>query len=239
MKQLIHLSIPYDTDLMARARTVPRAHWDPRLKFWTVPDGRTAWIALERADLLGRIVAVVPVEDHPTAVAKTAVAKTAVAKTDMPAPMAAGVNRSANPPGAATGEQEQTSFREALMREGAAYATVKAYVGIVRQLQQWWRRPLSEARREDLLAYQTFCIDEKRYGRATMNQVVNGIRAYYERVLQWPKDELRLPRPRKQRTLPNVCSEEEVLRMLRMVDNLKHRMILTMIYGLGLRKGEI
>ncbi len=125
------------------------------------------------------------------------------------------------------------------MLEGAAYATMKAYGGIVRQLQQWWVGPLEQVRRADLLAYMTHCIEKKRYSRATMNQVVNGIRAYYERVLGWPVDELRLPRQKRKRALPNVCSEEQVRRMLREVDNRKHRTMLAAIYCLGLRRGEV
>ena len=125
------------------------------------------------------------------------------------------------------------------MREGAAHATIKSYWSALRMLARWWRGPLREASREDLLAYLTYCLKEKDYSRATMNQVVNAVRAYYERVLGWPKDELQLPRPRKNRTLPNVCSGEEALRMIRSVRNLKHRTILTLIYGLGLRKGEV
>lgn len=72
-----------------------------------------------------------------------------------------------------------------------------------------------------------------------MNQLVNALRAYYERVLGRPKDELRLPRPRKKRSLPNVCSEEEALRLIRETPNKKHRTILAMLFGLGLRKGEV
>ena len=125
------------------------------------------------------------------------------------------------------------------MREGAAHQTVKSYRSVVRNLQAWWGRPLAEATREDLLAFLTYGIEERCYSRSTMNQVVNAVRAYYERVLGRPKDELRLPRPRKQRSLPNVCTEEEARRMLRETRNLKHRTILAMVYGLGLRKGEV
>ena len=50
---------------------------------------------------------------------------------------------------------------------------------------------------------------------------------------------IRLPRPRKQRSLPNICTEADALRMIRETLNVKHRAILAMIYGLGLRKGEV
>ena len=47
-----------------------------------------------------------------------------------------------------------------------------------------------------------------------------------------------IERPIKARTLPKVLSEEEVTRLLRSTDNLKHRCILMVIYSAGLRSGE-
>ena len=141
---------------------------------------------------------------------------------------------------AGRGAAAVTALEQMLMREGAAYATRKSYGSAVRKLAEWYAGgDVAEATREDLLAYLTYCIEHRGYGRATMNQVVNALRAYYERVLGRPADELRLPRPRKQRSLPNVCSEADALRMLRETRNLKHRTILMLLYGLGLRKGEV
>ncbi len=134
---------------------------------------------------------------------------------------------------------ELTALEQTLMREGAAHQTVKAYRSAIRMLQAWWRKGLQAAHREDLLGYLTYCIEERQYSRSTMNQVVNAIRVYYERVLKRPRDELRLPRPHKEQSLPNECTEEEARRMLRETVNRKHRMILTLIYGLGLRKAEV
>ena len=225
MNRTLHFQIPYNQDLMRRARTVPGARWNRDRKLWEAPETRAAWLALETAGLLGRVVRVTGVEGKRPPRATPGRAP----QTPPPRDLAR----------AATAEREQTAFRQALMREGAAHTTVKAYVGIVRQLQRWWRRPLSEASREDLLSYMTYCIEEKDYGRATMNQVVNGLRAYYERVVGWAADRLELPRPRRRKSLPNVCTEADVRRMLQETVNRKHRMMLAMIYALGLRKGEV
>ena len=45
-------------------------------------------------------------------------------------------------------------------------------------------------------------------------------------------------RPRKERTLPEVLSEEEVSNLLHVTQNLKHKAILMTIYSAGLRVGE-
>jgi integrase/recombinase XerD len=47
-------------------------------------------------------------------------------------------------------------------------------------------------------------------------------------------------RPRKpQRVLPEMLSLQEVKRMLVATQNIKHRAMLTTVYSLGLRSGEL
>jgi site-specific recombinase XerD len=72
-----------------------------------------------------------------------------------------------------------------LLREGRARQTIKSYGSAVKQLQVWWEKPLPETKREDLSAYLTYCTKERGYSRSTMKQVVNAIRAFYERVLDF------------------------------------------------------
>jgi site-specific recombinase XerD len=47
-----------------------------------------------------------------------------------------------------------------------------------------------------------------------------------------------IPRPRRDRKLPSVLSQEEVLRIISVVRNLKHQTLLLLIYSAGLRVGE-
>jgi site-specific recombinase XerD len=48
-----------------------------------------------------------------------------------------------------------------------------------------------------------------------------------------------IPRPKKEKKLPVVLSVEEVGRILSATENLKHHLILTVIYSAGLRVGEV
>ena len=48
-----------------------------------------------------------------------------------------------------------------------------------------------------------------------------------------------LERPKKSRILPNILSQEEVIRIIQYTQNIKHRAILTLIYSCGLRIGEL
>jgi integrase/recombinase XerD len=46
-------------------------------------------------------------------------------------------------------------------------------------------------------------------------------------------------RPRREKTLPNVLSKEEVKKLLNASTNLKHRTMLSLIYACGLRRSEL
>ena len=46
-------------------------------------------------------------------------------------------------------------------------------------------------------------------------------------------------RPKKSRKLPNVISQEEILNIIKVTQNLKHRAIIALIYSCGLRISEL
>jgi len=233
---MLYLSIPYDLKLMEAVRKVKGARWDPRLKLWMVTDSAAVRQAIRQQGLEDRLV-----EPDAKLLSARNEQRLVNPKKTMDSATRFSTKPKKHPPAVKkeVSTKAAMALEEVLIREGAAYATRKSYGSAIRMLEIWYAGELSQATRDDLLRYLTYCIEEKRYSRATMNQVVNAIRAYYERVLGRPKDELRLPRPRKKRSLPNVCSEEEALRMIRETKNIKHHMILAMLYGLGLRKGEL
>nr|WP_321235680.1 tyrosine-type recombinase/integrase [uncultured Psychroserpens sp.] len=50
---------------------------------------------------------------------------------------------------------------------------------------------------------------------------------------------MELQRPKKSKKLPEVLSIEEILRLIQVTHNLKHRAIITLLYSGGLRIGEL
>jgi len=46
-------------------------------------------------------------------------------------------------------------------------------------------------------------------------------------------------RPKRAKVLPNVLSKEEVKAILEALSNVKHKMMLSMIYSCGLRRSEL
>ena len=61
---------------------------------------------------------------------------------------------------------------------------------------------------------------------------------YYEQVLGGKRKFYFLDRPKKEKRLPVVLSEPEVVRIFAQMENLKHKCLLMLIYSAGLRIGE-
>ena len=79
----------------------------------------------------------------------------------------------------------------------------------------------------------------KKIAESTQNQIINAIKAYWERVLLRGKEFIEIPRPKRPKQLPNVLSTEEVVEIMNVSINLKHKLALLLIYSAGLRKGEL
>jgi integrase/recombinase XerD len=74
---------------------------------------------------------------------------------------------------------------------------------------------------------------------AYQNTLINAIKFYYEQVEGQPRQYYEVPRPKRPHTNPKVLAKEEVRDLLLGTDNLKHRAMLMLAYGLGLRLGEV
>jgi site-specific recombinase XerD len=79
---------------------------------------------------------------------------------------------------------------------------------------------------------------ERKVSSSYQNQAINAIKFYYEKVLGGKRTTYKIDRPKKEKALPVVLSEEEIVRIFKNVENLKHKAILMVIYSAGLRISE-
>jgi len=80
---------------------------------------------------------------------------------------------------------------------------------------------------------------EKGLSASSLNMLINALLYYFRTVLKRDSFEIKLPRPRKEHHLPTVLTMEECMRIFSYVDNPKHKLLLLMGYGAGLRRSEI
>lgn len=93
--------------------------------------------------------------------------------------------------------------------------------------------------KEQLSKYLLHLIRFKKISESTQNQIISAVKAYWERVLGRDKEWIDIPRPKKPKKLPNVLSTEEVVELIDVTENLKHKLLLLLIYSAGLRKSEV
>ncbi|MFZ4548780.1 MAG: tyrosine-type recombinase/integrase [Bacteroidales bacterium] len=72
-----------------------------------------------------------------------------------------------------------------------------------------------------------------------VNMVINALQFYFRTVLHREAFEVKLPRPRDEDKLPLVLSVEECSAIFEQVTNPKHKLLLLLGYGAGLRRSEI
>lgn len=72
----------------------------------------------------------------------------------------------------------------------------------------------------------------------TINQSINAIKLYYSKILNRELLLDGISRPKKEKSLPNIWSKEDVQKLLSRVRNIKHKALLMLLYGSGLRIGE-
>lgn len=80
---------------------------------------------------------------------------------------------------------------------------------------------------------------EKGLSSSSLNMLVNSLKYYYRTVLKRDTFEIRVPRPRNEHHLPTVLTMEECFRIFSFVENPKHKLLLLIGYGAGLRRSEI
>ncbi|HNR20993.1 MAG TPA: tyrosine-type recombinase/integrase [Bacteroidia bacterium] len=92
---------------------------------------------------------------------------------------------------------------------------------------------------EQLNGYLLYLAKKKNYGESHLNMAANALKFYYEKVSHKPRINFTLPRPRKKQVLPKVIDKQQVLKLLNVPDNDKHKTMLMCAYAAGLRVSEV
>jgi site-specific recombinase XerD len=229
----IALRFPYDADLIKRAKEAG-ARWSQTHKCWHVADGSASLKAVYaqfkgHAWVDGSALFAQPVNGNPA----RPVRPPDTAERSIKGP----------PQPKLEASPQSTEALQAMQRkmEIAHYSpnSIKTYLNATKQLfLHFPQKHPNDIRTEDIETYQHH-LAAGDASNSYLNQVVNAVRYYYMNVLGDAHRVTFIERPRKERKLPTVLSEEEVGALLRAVDNLKHRCILMLIYSAGLRLSEL
>jgi len=138
------------------------------------------------------------------------------------------------------GFEQIEKFKKWLQSKRYSPNTIKTYTEALRSFLAFFNQKSSkEITNDDLVTYNNEFILKNKLSSSYQNQVINAIKLYFRTIQEKNIDIEKVHRPRREKTLPNVLSKEEVKAILEAHSNVKHKAMLTMIYSCGLRRSEL
>jgi site-specific recombinase XerD len=122
-----------------------------------------------------------------------------------------------------------------LRSRGYSVKTVKAYCFHAKSFWNWLKKPLNTSREEDIINYTKHLAETK--DPRTFNLAISALKFLFKYAIKKPFPAISyMKRPKR---LPTVLNGEEVETMIKTTKNPKHRTIIELLYGTGLRVSEI
>lgn len=132
------------------------------------------------------------------------------------------------------------ALRQALVLKAYSPSTQKTYMTEFAQLLYMLKDvPVHSMDALRIRSYFLYCIEKLKISENQLHSRINAIKFYWEQVLNRPKITAEIPRPKKPSNLPKVLSKEDIRKMLHVLENPKHRLMLALCYGMGLRVSEV
>ena len=161
----------------------------------------------------------------------------AIARTD-----AGSVQKSAVPEKA--GDQQKIrlfldKLAEELKLRNYSRQTSKNYIAAVSCYLERLNREPAAGDAPEIRNHQLYLKEQRGQSPRTVNLSTAAIQFFYLELLKLPLDASSLPRMKTGRSLPEVYSEAEVEKILSAEQNSKHRLMLMIAYGCGLRLSEL
>lgn len=207
----IKIFIPYERyDFRKKIKSMDSSFWHPNQKLWSVINTETNFEILR--SFFGNDL-IISDEEAPKPIKQRALSK--------------------------QGEEAVNDLRRILILKGMSQSTIRTYTSMITIFfSKFMEYDLTQVTKEQIEGFVYDLIKENKISESFQNQLINSIKAYYEYVLKMPREYYEIERPKKNVTIPDVLSEEEVMRIIQYPRNIKHRAILWTIYSAGLRISE-
>lgn len=138
-----------------------------------------------------------------------------------------------------TEQQVLEKMWEDIQLRNLADSTYKNYTRNVRKFIAFSARPIEDLDEEDVRRFIKHLIVEKKLAPRSVNQHSAAIRFFFGVGLNRTMNYLQIPLMKVPKDLPDVLTREEVSLLIQVCTNAKHKALLLLAYGSGLRSGEI
>ena len=135
---------------------------------------------------------------------------------------------------------EFQKFQDQLILKGFSLNTIRVYTIEFAQLLYLIKSfPIFNLTKEKLQSYFLYCAKDLQLSENQIHSRMNAVKFYFEKVLHQEKIFFDIPRPKKPLLLPKALNTKEIKKIFEVTDNPKHKLILQLCYGMGLRVSEI
>jgi len=135
---------------------------------------------------------------------------------------------------------ELARFRSWMMQKRMSESTINIYGYCIENFLKYFNsRDIDNIGISDVVEFNSNFILKSGYSATTQNQYISAIKSFYLKMRGTNFEINLVDRPEKILALPKVIPIETVQEFLRKISNIKHKVALTTIYSLGLRRSEL
>lgn len=132
------------------------------------------------------------------------------------------------------------SLEKELKIRNYSQKTIKAYLYYNQDLLNFSQKDPTSINESDIKSYIEYLLGQRKVSSATARLALNALKFYYSNIKKRRFYYLlKTKLPKQAKRLPVVLSKDEVVRLLNVVANSKHKLILALMYSAGLRVSEV
>lgn len=129
-------------------------------------------------------------------------------------------------------------FEDYLVVNRLAQKTQEAYLNAVAGLSKHYNQTPERLTDEQIQQYLVYLIRHRKLSWSSCNVNFSGLHCFYKKFLNRPQTEFSIPPRPRQKKLPEILSRQEVLKLIDAAHDERHRALLMITYGSGLRVSE-
>ncbi len=138
---------------------------------------------------------------------------------------------------------EKKSLRERIIREmrmrNYSENTVRNYIHGLSKLAKYYNKSPDELTTDQVKDFAYRLIYKEKSSISVINQLISAWKILQEDILGNKWEGFKIKRPRREKKLPQLLSQLETISLVESPTNLKHRMLLKLVYVCGLRSAEL
>lgn len=117
--------------------------------------------------------------------------------------------------------------------------TIRNYVSSLSGLARYFNQSPCLLNQSQVKEYAYYLIHQCNCSVSSINLLISAWKLLQVDVLNHPWEEFIIKRPRREKKLPRVLAQSEILQMITSTRNIKHRAIMQLAYTCGLRRNEL